>query len=115
MKVTSTDLQTFKAGFFRALAHPARIGILEVLVCGERTVSDIQHELGFGQSVVSQQLSVLRDKNIVSSRKHGTTVYYGVRDPLLSNLLKLARRICDKHLVGTQRLLRELQRERRER
>jgi len=113
MKATSHDLQTFKAEFFRTLAQPARIGILEVLVRGERTVRDIQHELGLEQSLISQQLSVLRSKDIVSARKDGMTVYYGVRDPLLRDLLKLARRICDKHLVGTQRLLRELLRERR--
>ena len=113
MKPVSGDLQTFKTEFFRALAHPVRIRILEVLVRGERTVGEIQQELGLEQSLVSQQLSILRSKNIVAARKDGTTVRYTVRDPLLGELLNVARQIFDNHLVGTQSLLRALRRERR--
>lgn len=109
------NLQTFKAEFFRALAHPVRIRILEALVRGERTVGQLQRDLGLEQSLVSQQLAILRAKNVVAPRKHGTTVYYTVRDPLLSDLLDVARRIFNRHLVGTQGLLRELQRERKAR
>lgn len=115
MTPASGELPTFKADFFRALAHPVRIRILEVLVHGERTVGQIQQELGLEQSLVSQQLANLRAKNIVAPRKHGTTVHYTLRDPLLGELLNLARRIFNNHLVGTQGLLRELQRERRRR
>jgi len=109
------ELPQFKAEFFRALAHPVRIRILEALVRGELSVQELQEALGLEQPVVSQQLAVLRAKNIVSARKEGTTVRYAVRDRLLSDLLKVARRIFDNHLVGTQSLLRELRQERRRR
>jgi DNA-binding transcriptional ArsR family regulator len=112
---TSNDLQTFKAEFFRALAHPLRIRILEALVTGEHSVQELQEALDLEQPVVSQQLAVLRAKNIVGSRKEGTTVRYAVRDPLLGSLLDVARRIFDRHLMGTQGLLRELRQERRKR
>ena len=115
MTPASDNLQTFKAEFFRALAHPVRIRILEALVRGERTVGQLQQDLGLEQSLVSQQLAILRAKNVVAPRKHGTTVYYTLRDPLLSDLLEVARKIFNKHLVGTQDLLRELQRERKAR
>ena len=115
MAPSSDSLQVFKAEFFRALAHPVRIRILEVLVRGERTVGELQRELGLEQSVVSQQLAILRAKNVVDPRKHGTTVYYTMRDPVLADLLDVARRIFNNHLVGTQGLLRELQRERKRR
>src|SRR5258708_2321030 len=105
-------LQEFKADFFRALAHPARIRLLETLVDGERTVQDLQSVLSLDQSAVSQHLAVLRHKNIVSAQKVGTTVRYALRDPLLAELLDTARQIFDRHLVGTQGLLRELRRER---
>src|SRR6187399_420610 len=95
------DLQTFKAAFFRALAHPVRIRILEILVAGERSVQQLQEALGLGQSVVSQQLSVLRTSNIVSTRKEGVSVRYALRDPLLADLLAVARQIFVNHLVGT--------------
>ena len=107
------DLQTFKAAFFKALAHPVRIRILELLVQGEMNVQQLQEVIGVEQPVVSQQLAVLRNNNIVASRKEGVTVRYSVRDPLIAQLLETARQIFNNHLVSTQGLLRQLQRERR--
>lgn len=109
------ELQVFKAGFFRALAHPVRIRILELLVKGERSVQDLQEALGLEQPVVSQQLAVLRASNIVSGRKEGVSVRYAVRDPLVATLLEIARQIFNNQLIGTQDLLRELRREGRRR
>ena len=109
----SSVLQIFKADFFRALAHPIRIRILEVLGTGERSVQELQQALGLEQPVVSQQLAVLRSKNIVTPRKLGTTVRYALSDRLLSKLLTVAREIFNNHLVETQTMLRELQREAR--
>src|SRR3954468_10923643 len=98
------ELQAFKAAFFKALAHPIRIRILELLVKGDRTVQELQDALGLEQPVVSQQLAVLRAGNIVSGRKEGVTVRYGVRDRLIATLLDTARQIFNNHLVGTRDL-----------
>ncbi|HTM25593.1 MAG TPA: metalloregulator ArsR/SmtB family transcription factor [Vicinamibacterales bacterium] len=106
-------LQEFKAGFFRALAHPVRIRILETLSTGERSVQELQQALDLDQPVVSQQLSVLRARNIVEPRKVGTTVRYTLSDPLITKLLAIAREIFNNRLVGTQSMLKELQRETR--
>jgi len=105
------DLQVFKAAFFRALAHPVRIRILERLVKDERSVQELQEALGLEQPVVSQQLAVLRAHNIVAGRKEGVSVRYAVRDPLIGALLDTARQIFNNHLVGTRDMLRELKRE----
>ena len=109
------DLQTFKAAFFKALAHPVRIRILEELVHGERSVQEIQLALGLEQSVVSQQLSVLRANNVVVGRKAGVSVRYSVRDQLVGDLLVVARQIFNNQLSGTQHLLRQLRKEHRQR
>lgn len=109
------ELQVFKARFFRALAHPVRIRILEVLVKGDRSVQELQAALDLEQPVVSQQLAILRSNNIVSGRKEGVSVRYAVRDPLIGTLLDVARRIFNNHLAGTRDLLRQLKREIRER
>jgi len=109
------DLQVFKAGFFRALAHPVRIRILELLVKEDRSVQELQEALGLEQPVVSQQLAVLRASQIVSGRKEGVSVRYAVRDPLIGTLLETARQIFNNHLVGTGDLLRQLKRESRQR
>lgn len=105
-------LQTFKADFFKALGHPIRIRILEILVTGDRTVQDLQDALDLDQPTVSQQLAVLRAKNIVTATKTGTSVRYAARDPLVRDLLDVARRIFNNQLTGSQSMLRELRRER---
>lgn len=109
--VIAGELQAFKAQFFRALAHPTRIRMLEILVRGERTVQELQAALTLDQPLVSQQLAVLRNQGIVSARKEGLSVRYTLRDPLVGELLDLARRIFNNHLGNTQGLLRELRRE----
>jgi ArsR family transcriptional regulator len=108
-----SQLQTFKAQFFRALAHPVRIRILEILLKGDRSVQELQDALGLDQPVVSQQLAVLRTRGIVTSKKAGLSVRYALRDPAIGDLLDTARRIFNNHLVDTQGMLRELQREAR--
>ena len=107
------SLQAFKADFFRALAHPIRIRIVEVLRTGERSVQELQQALDLEQPIVSQQLAILRDKNIVTPHKLGTTVRYALSDPLITKLLSVAREIFNNHLVDAQTMLRELQREAR--
>jgi ArsR family transcriptional regulator len=115
MPSTSGGLQAFKAEFFKALAHPIRIRILELLLTGERSVNELGTALGLDQPTVSQQLAVLRAKNVVEARKEGTAVRYAVRDSQLRELLDVARRIFNNQLIGTQTMLRELRRETRRR
>ena len=111
--MSSSRLQTFKAQFFRALAHPVRIRILEILVRGDRSVQELQKALKLDQPVVSQQLAVLRNRGIVTSQKQGLSVRYALRDPAVGRLLAVARRIFNNHLVDTRGMLRELRRETR--
>jgi DNA-binding transcriptional ArsR family regulator len=106
-----SELQAFKATFFRALAHPTRIRILEILTRGGRTVYELQEALALEQPIVSQQLAVLRTHGVVTAEKEGLAVRYTLRDPLIAELLEVARRIFNNHLVSTRGLLRELQRE----
>jgi ArsR family transcriptional regulator len=86
-----------------------------MLVRGERSVNELREALGVDQPTVSQQLAVLRAKNVVEARKEGTAVRYTVRDAALRDLLEVARRIFDNHLIGTQTMLRQLRRESRRR
>jgi DNA-binding transcriptional ArsR family regulator len=109
------SLQAFKAEFFKALGHPVRIRILELLAEGERNVQELQEALELDQPTVSQQLAMLRAKSIVKTRKEGTTVRYTVRDASIRDLLAIARRIFDSQLIDSQTMLRELRREGRHR
>ncbi|MBI5031337.1 MAG: winged helix-turn-helix transcriptional regulator [Chloroflexi bacterium] len=104
-------LRQFKAEFFKALAHPARIKILELLRDGELSVNELQARLEIEPSGVSQQLAILRSRQIVESRKNGTSVYYRVRDPQVFELLDVARRIFGNSLTNTQSMLAQLNEE----
>lgn len=104
-------LRRFKAEFFKALAHPTRIHILESLRAGERNVSDLQEILAVEASTVSQQLAVLRAKNIVETRKAGANVFYRVRDSAVFDLLDAARTIFNNHLIDTRSILQQLEEE----
>lgn len=109
MKVPSAELQTLKASFFAALAHPVRIRLLEVLVAsGETSVQDLQRRLGIDQPIVSQQLARLRASGIVVSRKRGSSTMYAVHDPRIGDLLRVARQILNGRLAGVKLLLTEL-------
>jgi ArsR family transcriptional regulator len=104
-------LRRFKAEFFKALAHPARIKILELLRSGEMKVNELQMHLEIEPSTVSQQLAILRSRNIVETRKVGTSVFYRVRDLEVFELLDIARRIFNNHLIVTQSMLEQLEEE----
>ena len=103
----------FKAQFFRALANPVRIRILEALLHGGQTVQALQEALGLSQPIVSQQLAILRNRGIVAAHKDGLSMRYTVRDPLVADLLDVARRIFNNQFHTTRGLHRELQREQR--
>jgi len=97
-----------KADFFRVLGHPARVRILELLRDGERTVGDLQAELGLDSSGTSQHLGALRRLGILDSRRAGTSVFYRVKDPRLFQLLEVARQVLTTQLQETSELLGDL-------
>jgi DNA-binding transcriptional ArsR family regulator len=99
------EMQQFKAEFFKALAHPLRIKILELLAEGDKSVNEIQSLAGSEGSAVSQQLTILRGKNIVTGTKEGNRVIYTLRDPMIVDLLAVARQIFNNHLVETINML----------
>jgi len=98
-------IQEVKAEFFRAMAHPARIRILEVLSEGERSVSELVDELGLESSHMSQQLGVLRRAGLVRARKEGASSIYALTDRRLAKLLALSKEILLSYLTATAGML----------
>ena len=78
---------------FKALMHPARLEILDVLRDGEQCVCHIEAMLGLRQAYISQQLSVLRDAGLVQDRRDGWNIYYHVADPQVYAIIDAARRM----------------------
>lgn len=106
-------IHQFKAEFFKTLAHPARLAILEQLRSGEKSVGELQASLNAEQPVISQHLARLRAGDLVQARKEGTTTYYSVRDPAIFELMDVAKKIFNNQLVDRQALLRQLRNESR--
>ena len=98
-------LHRFKAELFKALGHPLRIKILETLRAGEVSVAALLRHLEVEPATASQQLGILRSRGLVDSRREGSSVYYRLRDPLVLDLLKVARAMSANHLVNLQGLL----------
>jgi ArsR family transcriptional regulator len=97
-----------KAEFFKALGHPARIRVLELLSEREHAVSEMLPQVGIEPAHLSQQLSVLRRLNLVVTRKEGTTVFYSLVSPQVAELLTVARRILTEVLANRVGLLDDL-------
>lgn len=105
-------LREYKASIFQALAHPTRIAIVEVLRDGEISAQTIQKRLGLEQANLSQHLSVLRSRQIVSTRKEGNQVFYSLRNQVLVRVLDLMREDFEAHLNEAVQMLSQIQAER---
>jgi ArsR family transcriptional regulator len=75
------------ARFFKALAHPARLQILDTLRKGDVCVCHLEALLGKSQAYISQQLALLREAGLVRDRREGQRVYYAIADQRLLDLL----------------------------
>ena len=98
-------LYEIKANLFKALSHPARIRVLEILsTAGKPTaVSDILGETGLEPTLLSQHLAVLKRHNAVRAERVGNAVFYTLAHPSISELLVIARAF----LADTLRAQRE--------
>ncbi len=81
----------------KVLAHPIRLMIIHLLGAGELSVQELEKAVGISQSSVSQHLGLLRDKEILESRRVGQQVFYRLRDPRLLQLTEITRELfCRK-------------------
>lgn len=76
---------------FRALMHPTRLAILDMLRHGEQCVCHMEAHLGKRQAYISQQLMVLREAGLVEDEREGLNVFYRVTDPQVFALIDTAR------------------------
>jgi DNA-binding transcriptional ArsR family regulator len=97
-------LSEIKAELFKALGHPGRIRILEVLAEGERTVTEMVPLVGLEASHLSQQLGVLRRAGVVTARREGATATYTLASDDIAELLRVAKRFLLDGLRVRQQL-----------
>jgi ArsR family transcriptional regulator len=68
---------------FKALAEPMRLRLLNTLMQGERTVSQLVESTGASQANVSKHLAILREAGIVAARRSGLTTICSIADPAI--------------------------------
>lgn len=90
---TERPLYEIKANLFKALAHPARIRVLEILSANARptAVAEILTETNIEATLLSQHLAVLKRHHVVRADRVGNAVYYQLAHPSISDLLVIAR------------------------
>lgn len=101
-------LYKLKGEFFKTLGHPARVRILELLVDKDRSVGELQPEVGLESSNLSQQLGVLRRAGVVMARKEGNSVIYSIASPDIAELLAVARKVLTTVLSDRVAVLEDL-------
>jgi ArsR family transcriptional regulator len=81
------------ANIFKALMHPARLSILEILREGEQCVCHLEAVLACRQAYISQHLMVLREAGLVEVRRDGARIFYRVIKPEVFDLVDSAIRM----------------------
>lgn len=96
-------ISQMSSSLLKSLAHPTRLQILERLRNeDELCVCDIYEYLGLEQSNVSQHLKILKDQNILASRKDGLKVMYSVKYPDIYKVLNIIKKILVSQLNEIQ-------------
>ncbi|MEO8107813.1 MAG: metalloregulator ArsR/SmtB family transcription factor [Actinomycetes bacterium] len=99
-----------KADFFRALGHPARIRLLELLADGDKPVHELRAAIKIEASSLSHQLAVLRQHGLVHQRREAGAVIYSLALPAVRDLLLAARQILQGRTLDTDEFVDELSR-----
>jgi len=77
---------------FKALSHPIRLKMVDLLLDDECCVTDIVNALGISQSTSSQHLLILKNSGIVYPEKHGTKTCYKINNELVKEIVTILRR-----------------------
>ena len=92
--------------FFQVLADSTRVRIVELLLEGEKNVSELVQGLGVPQARVSSHLSCLRWCGYIGTRRDGKFIYYRITDPRVSEMMRLARTIMAENAEAIASCLR---------
>ena len=85
-----------QADILKAIAHPTRLAVLEILRGGEQCVCHMEATLGLRQARISQQLMILRKEGLVQVRRDGLNIFYRVVKPQVYSLLDAAHAVSGK-------------------
>jgi len=93
-----------QAQICKAFAHPGRLRILDLLGKGDRGVSELQKELGFSKTTLSQQISILKSAGVLSTRRNGKQIYCSLAIPEVKQACLLIREVLRAQIAASHRL-----------
>lgn len=110
MEKANTDIDVFEmqAEICKTLANPTRLRILHVLREGEKSVCELADLLDLRQSNLSQHLSIMRQAQILKTRKQGSNIYYSVAYPKINTACDLVRELLIESIGRRQELTKTL-------
>ena len=97
------EVYSLQADLCKALAHPTRLQVLDLLSKKERSVEELTKLLGTGQSNLSQHLAALRQQRLVVARRAGMNVYYELSNPKIADACSTIRKLLAELLESEHR------------
>lgn len=101
MKTFDRSKYVYSTKVFKALAHPARLFIIEELLNGERCVCELAQMIGVKMPTMSRHLAILKEGGIVEEEKRGVQVFYKIKTPCVLNFFKCVNDVRRKTLRET--------------
>jgi len=98
------SIYELQAEISKTMAHALRLAILHYLKNGEKTVNELVLAIGVSQSNISQHLALMRQRQILKTRKTGSTVYYRVASPKISQACDMVREVLLEQLSQRQEM-----------
>ena len=105
-KATEEKMFQMHAEVCKSMANPTRLKIMNLLRAGEKSVEELKRRLGLPKANLSQHLSILRQRGIVSTRRAGLNIYYKVTNPKMIKACDILREVLLEQLQEGEKLVR---------
>lgn len=103
-----TTIYELQSEICLALANPKRLQILNLLKNGEMSAGEMVKAMKIPKANLSQHLSVLKQRGIVSSRREGTSIYYSITHPKITDACSIMRSVLMESLEEKENLAKQV-------
>ena len=103
-----TRIFELQAEICQTLANPKRLQILSLLKKGEQSVGEMVKAMSIAKANLSQHLSVMRQKGILVTRREGTTIYYRLARPKITEACAIMREVLMDSLADQEKLSKSI-------
>ncbi|MEW6008782.1 MAG: metalloregulator ArsR/SmtB family transcription factor [Candidatus Omnitrophota bacterium] len=105
-RITQEKIFQMHAEVCKSMANPTRLKIMNLLREGEKSVEELRNKLRLPKANLSQHLSILRQRRIVSTRRAGLNIYYKVANPKMIKACDILRQVLFEQLAEGEKLLK---------